>query len=149
VAQESRAKMPPKLIPAGLRWAAHQRFRHDRFIDTWRRCFWCWKWGMEVIEPLLPDGILLIQHDFPRKCFLCKQCSDLKRKEPEWYDMARQQCTQALTNRAIMPHTIRGTTDVLKIISTYVIGCYVVTGTPLTMITWLQGTYDDGYRYTA
>ena len=134
-------KMPPKLIPAGYRWEANQRFRHHIFRDTWRRCLWCWKWGMEVIEPLLPDDILLIQHDFPQDCFLCKPCSDLEPKEPRWYVSARQQCTQALANRAIMPHAIRGTTVVLQIISTFVIGCYVDMKR--------RGTYDDGYRYSA
>jgi len=56
-------------------------------------------------------------------------------------DDFNQSDRQALTNREIMPHTIRGTTIVLETISTYVIGCYVDMKR--------QGTYDDGYRYTA
>ena len=123
-------KMSPKLIPAGYRFQAretiqeihgetrqeihedHQRWRRclwlNLFRDKWRRCLWCWTWGMDVIEPLLPDDVASIQYHVALDCFLCKPCRRLDPCEPSWYPSARQQCIRALANGAIMPQAIRG-----------------------------------------
>jgi hypothetical protein len=150
-------KMSPKLIPAGFRSQARETIQeihgdtrqeiHDPFErfwlnlvkDKWRRCLWCWKWGMDVIEPLRTDDVASIQKHVARDCFLCKPCTRLD--EPSWYPSARQQCIRALANGAIMPQAIRGTEDVLQIVSAFVIGCYV----DIKRL----GTDDDGYSYSA
>ena len=156
-------KMTPKLIPAGYRFQAretiqeihgetrqeihedHQRWRRclwlKLFRAKWRRCLWCWTWGMDVIEPLLPDDVASIQYHVTLDCFLCKPCRRLDPCEPSWYPSARQQCIRALANGAIMPQAIRGTEDVLQIVSAFVIGCYV----DIKRL----GTDDDGYSYSA
>jgi len=150
--------MPPKMIPAGYRFEAremrqeihgetrqeihesHQRFWRNLFRDKWRRCLWCWTWGMDVIEPLLPDNVASIQYHDSRDCFLCGPCWKLP--EPSWYHSARQQCMRALADGAIMPQAIRGTEVVLLQVSAFVIGCYV---DPCVRV----GIGDDGYRYSA
>ena len=129
---------------------SHQRFWRNLFRDKWRRCLWCWKWGMVMIEHrwrrynpyelLLPDAVDSIQYYDSRDCFLCGPCWELP--EPSWYHRARQQCMRALADGAIMPQAIRGTEDVLQIVSAFVIGCYV---DPCVRV----GIGDDGYRYSA
>ena len=121
---------------------SQQRFYHCLFRDKWRRCRWCWTWGMEVIQynfsqiTLHRDNVTSIQYNFSRDCFLCEPCSELE--EPSWYGHARQQCTRALTDGAIMPHAIP--VDVLQIISTFMIGYYVDMKR--------RGTHDNGYNYS-
>ena len=57
---------------------------------------------------------------------------------------------RALANGAIMPQAIRGTEDVLQIVSAFVIGCYVdIKGSEqMTMVTVTPHDYDYARRMT-
>ena len=109
----------------------------DFYDDKWRRCHWCWKWGMclwphpltpahthdvEVWPPVLPDGVLQLTRYTPSGCidcvgYLCDTCYDLE--EPPWYPNARQRCAQS--SEHIMPHSLRGNPTVLATISAFVV----------------------------
>ena len=87
----------------------------DLYDDKWIQCEWCWKWGMALWPPALPEDVLPLW-DIDGLGYLCDNCFALE--EPPWQPNARQRCAQAL--QWIMPENLKGSSVILATISTFI-----------------------------
>ena len=87
------------------------------YRNEWWQCHWCWKWGMSLCDEVLPYGVLPLW-DVDGVGYLCDNCGFVL-EEPPWYPNARQRCAQSLEH--VMPQSLRGNAEVLKIMSAFVV----------------------------